>query len=143
MQTFLPFADFKESMRVLDNRRLGKQRSEALTILRIVDGRTQKKGWRNHPAVLMWRGYAECLKLYMNTCIDEWVRRGFRNSISLEKIDHLKLRDPWWLGREELHASHRANLLRKDPGFYGAYGWDEDPGMPYWWPTEHDDSSQD
>jgi hypothetical protein len=138
MQTFLPYADFSESMRVLDNRRLGKQRSEALTILRIVDGRTDKKGWRKHPAVLMWRGHTECLKLYLNSCLEQWMLKGFKNTIPFENVDRRRLKYPWWLGREELHSSHRANLLRKDPDFYGAYGWDEDPSMPYWWPTEHE-----
>ena len=28
MQIFLPFSDFKESLKVLDNKRLGKQRVE-------------------------------------------------------------------------------------------------------------------
>ena len=142
MQTFLPYADFARSAQVLDNARLGKQRSEALTILRIVDQRTEKRGWRKHPAVLMWQRYAEALKLYMNTCIEEWTARGFKNNIPLEKIDQRKLVFPWWLGRKELHASHRANLLRKDSDFYGKYGWSEDPQMNYWWPTDHQNQAK-
>jgi len=138
MQTFLPYSDFARSARVLDSRRLGKQRSEALTILRIVDHRTDKQGWRNHPAVLMWQGFPEALKLYLNNCLEEWAGRGFKNRIPLEEIALRRLVLPWWLGREELHASHRANLLRKDPEFYGAYGWAEDPNLPYWWPTRED-----
>ena len=126
-------------MTVLDDRRLGKQRAEALTILRIVDGRSSKAGWRSHPAVHMWQGQAECLKQYLNACLDEWERRGFKNSIPREKVDRRRLRKPWWLGREELHASHRANLLRKDPVHYGRFGWSEDPAMPYWWPTRQPD----
>ena len=137
MQTFLPYADYDRSAQVLDNRRLGKQRSEALTILCIIDNRTGKRGWRNHPAVLMWQGYAEALKLYMNACIKGWTARGFENRIPLERVDCKRLVFPWWLGREELHSSHRANLLRKDPEFYGKYGWSEDPQMKYWWPTKH------
>jgi hypothetical protein len=135
MQTFLPYPDFARSLAALDDRRLGKQRSEALTILRIVDGRTDKPGWRHHPAVLMWQGYAEALKQYLNLCLDEWERRGFANSIPRERVDPRSLEMPWWLGREELHASHRANLLRKDPLFYGGQGWAENPALPYWWPT--------
>ncbi len=34
MQTFLPYPDFEKTARVLDSRRLGKQRAEALTIIR-------------------------------------------------------------------------------------------------------------
>src|SRR4051812_11825960 len=35
MQTFLPYADFAETARVLDPKRLGNQRTEALGILRV------------------------------------------------------------------------------------------------------------
>jgi hypothetical protein len=37
-------------------------------------------------------------------------------------------------GNPEVHSSHRANLLRKDPNFYGKYGWQESPEIPYFWP---------
>jgi hypothetical protein len=62
MQTFLPYKDFKKSAKVLDNKRLGKQRVEAFQILNILLGRTKTKGWRNHPAVLMWKGHSNALK---------------------------------------------------------------------------------
>jgi hypothetical protein len=35
VQTFLPYPDFGETARVLDPKRLGNQRSEALVILRV------------------------------------------------------------------------------------------------------------
>ncbi|GAB3960278.1 hypothetical protein GCM10029978_009170 [Actinoallomurus acanthiterrae] len=62
MQTFLPYADFAATARVLDPRRLGKQRVEALQVLRglTVPG----YGWRHHPAVRMWAGYEEALTRY-------------------------------------------------------------------------------
>ncbi len=49
MQTFLPFPSFHASAAVLDVRRLGKQRVEAVQVLRglVVPG----YGWRRHPAV--------------------------------------------------------------------------------------------
>ena len=34
MQTFLPYPDFAESAKVLDNKRLGKQRVECLQIMK-------------------------------------------------------------------------------------------------------------
>ncbi|MDT5035120.1 MAG: hypothetical protein QOE03_305, partial [Micromonosporaceae bacterium] len=57
VQTFLPYPEFATSARVLDQRRLGKQRVEAIQVLRglIVPG----YGWRHHPAVKMWAGYEE------------------------------------------------------------------------------------
>src|SRR5690606_16168187 len=42
---------------------------------------------------------------------------------------------PPWLGWEALHRSHRAALVRKDPGYYGPLFPDVDPQMPYVWPA--------
>lgn len=71
MQTFLPIADFEQSLKCLDYRRLGKQRVEAKQILNVLSPDYDKKGWRNHPAVLMWKGYEESLKYYYNLCVYE------------------------------------------------------------------------
>ena len=43
---------------------------------------------------------------------------------------------PLWLGDPTFHASHRSNLLRKDPVFYGKHGWSEPTDLPYVWPTK-------
>ena len=40
MQTFLPYADLTESLRVLDNKRLGKQRVETYQIISAITGGT-------------------------------------------------------------------------------------------------------
>lgn len=42
---------------------------------------------------------------------------------------------PPWLGDPAFHASHRSNLLRKDPVHYGQFGWTEGPDLPYVWPV--------
>ena len=86
MQTFLPYPDFRKSAQSLDNKRLGKQRVEAYQIWRVLKGFT--KGWRRHPAVLMWEGYTCFLAMYCNACIDEWVLRGYKNN--MEKLPHCK-----------------------------------------------------
>jgi hypothetical protein len=44
MQTFLPYPDFRESLQVLDNKRLGKQRVEAYQIISAITGRPRKDG---------------------------------------------------------------------------------------------------
>ncbi len=132
MQTFLPYPDFARSAACLDSRRLGKQRIEARQILTILTDPT-RRGWRHHPAVEMWRGYEDALRLYMNAMITEWTRRGHRNTMPLAQVmGEAKL--PPWLGDPAFHASHRANLLRKDPTFYSRYGWTESPDLPYVWP---------
>ena len=132
MQTFLPYRDFKQSLRVLDWRRLGKQRVEAHQILNVLLERTDTKGWRNHPIVRMWDGYEDALKLYFNMCIQEWISRGYDNSMELEDI-HDKVKYPYWLGNDILHSSHRANLLRKDKEYYSKFFWTEDPSSLYAW----------
>ena len=76
MQTFLPYKDFQKTFEVLDYRRLGKQRVEAMQILNILLNRTERPGWRNHPIVRMWEGYEPAIQLYHNMCIDEWIKQG-------------------------------------------------------------------
>ena len=132
MQTFLPYKSFNESFKVLDYRRLGKQRVEAMQILNVLLGRSETKGWRNHPIVRMWDGYTPALQLYHNMCIDEWVKQGYNNNMKHEVITD-DIVYPHWLGDFEFHSSHRANLLRKDYKYYSQFGWKEDSENPYTW----------
>jgi hypothetical protein len=135
MNTFLPYPDFDRSARCLDDRRLGKQRVEALQILNAL--RRGHGGWIHHPAVLMWSGYEDALRLYMNSCIREWISRGFVNRMPLAEVEHPVTLPPW-LGDRGFHRSHRSSLLRKDPSFYGRYGWKVPPDLPYVWPGAAD-----
>jgi len=135
MQTFLPYADLQESVRVLDYRRLGKQRVETFQVLNILLDRTPTKGWRNHPVTVMWTGYESALQLYQNYTIQEWISRGYKNTMLLEDVDMNSVVMPHWFGLEEFHRSHRSNLLRKDYEYYSQY-FDEDPNLPYYWPTK-------
>jgi hypothetical protein len=140
MQTFLPYPDFHASARVLDYRRLGKQRVEARQILGVlrsdagVPNRPKFRGpWRNHPAVLMWYGYENALIHYGNIMIREWVARGYKNTMDI--LDVVRPKMPPWLYYEPFHASHRGNLLRKNREWYGQFGWTERDDIPYVWPT--------
>ena len=132
MQTFLPYKDFQKSLEVLDYRRLGKQRVEAMQILNVLLGRTNTKGWINHPITRMWEGYEPALQLYHNMCIEEWIRQGYNNNMLLENITE-EIVYPHWLGNEKFHSSHRANLLRKDYEYYSQFGWKENSELPYVW----------
>jgi len=151
MQTFLPYPDFAESAKVLDYRRLGKQRVEVLQLLKALhDGpeqsvytingaqRIRKTPWYNHPAAKMWRGYENALVSYGLDCCAEWIERGYKDTCMV-KIDAYWNHDanqdqPPWLGNEDFHAAHRSNLLRKDPVHYGQFGWTEPNDLPYIWP---------
>lgn len=134
MQTFLPYADFIESVKVLDYRRLGKQRVETFQVLNVLLDRTSTKGWRSHPVTRMWAGYEEALKLYQNYTILEWIDRGYNNNMKFEQLDHDKIIYPPWFGKEEFHRSHRSNLLRKDYEYYSEY-FDEPSDLEYYWPV--------
>ncbi len=137
MQTFLPYPDFTASAAALDDKRLGKQRVETYQILRTLEGVTQ--GWRNHPAVRMWRGHSLALLDYGVVVCREWLRRGGDDTV-LEKMEDMRAGltgadVPAWVGTPALHASHRSNLLRKDPEFYARHGWDDPHDLPYFWPV--------
>lgn len=149
MQTFLPYPDFAASAEALDDRRLGKQRVEALQILRALT--REHYGWKRHPAVRMWAGYEEALVSYAMAICAEWTRRGHADtcaaSIAADSIaaglpaprSQSELaaagRLPPWFGDERLHRSHRAALLRKDPAYYRDRFADTDPTLRYFWPT--------
>ena len=135
MQTFLPYDDITLSIRCLDYKRLGKQRVEAKQILNILLNRTNSMAWRNHPAVLMWKGFEECLKLYHNQCILRWKYLGYKNTMELEKVNWSLMECPIWFGDNNFHASHRSNLLRKDKVYYGKFKWKEKTDLPYVWPV--------
>lgn len=126
---------------MLDYRRLGKQRVETLQILKANLGLT--RGWVNHPAAKMWKGYEFALAEYGLVVCSEWVSRGYRDGVReqiLALMKEFSLRDlplnPAWLGEDTLHDSHKSNLLRKDPVFYGQYSWDVPPDLPYTWPVQ-------
>lgn len=130
MQTFLPFASFEISAAVLDYRRLGKQRVEAR---QLIDTIMHGGGWSRHPAAVMWQFNVPALMRYHDVVIKEWVRRGYKNSMPLFQPRAYTM--PVWFGDDIFHSSHRSNLLRKDPVFYSAYGWTEEPNQPYIWPV--------
>jgi hypothetical protein len=132
MQTFLPHRSFTETMRCLDYRRLGKQRVEAMQILNALTGKSL--GWRNHPAVLMWKGHESSLRMYLRCAILEWKRRGYRNTMAIPRADRCSRRKPPWL-TSALIRSHRSNLLRKDGAYYGRFRWKVADDLPYVWPS--------
>ncbi|HUR50370.1 MAG TPA: MSMEG_6728 family protein [Acidimicrobiales bacterium] len=152
MQTFLPYADFGQSAAVLDPLRLGKQRVEAMQIIRALTRPVY--GWKHHPAVLMWQGYEEALGAYAVAICREWCRRGHADTCEVKILDDLAIAAvrvpprnqceldaaealPPWLGDDAVHRSHRSALLRKDPDWYSATFDDVPDDLPYVWPVRH------
>ncbi len=138
MQTFLPEMTFTASARALDSKRLGKQRVEVLQLLRALSG--ESKGWVNHPACRMWRGHERALADYgLSICV-EWKKRGFLDTC-YDKIlayKHLFINQaneyPRWYSTK-FTISHRSNLIRKNPEYYGPK-WPYTPrDLPYIWPV--------
>jgi hypothetical protein len=149
VQTFLPHPDFERSARALDLRRLGKQRVEALQVLRALT--REGYGWQHHPAVRMWRGHAEALARYGLVCCAVWAERGFADTCATsirEDLGTVGLSAPrpqaalaaagllpGWLGDPDLHRSHQSALVRKDPDHYRTLFPDVPDDLPYHWPV--------
>jgi hypothetical protein len=146
MQTFLPYPDFAATAAVLDPRRLGKQRVEALQVLRasIRPG----YGWRHHPVAKMWAGYLEALVCYGLVVCAQWRSTGRADTVTTTLLGEFSrpVRDqpalaaagelPPWLGWEPLHRSHRSALLRKDPSYYRLrFEPDLPDDLRYEWPV--------
>ena len=135
MQTFMPVADFKEVAKMLDYRRLGKQRVEAWQILKALNG--ESKGWLNHPAVLMWAGYERALMEYGRIVCVEWRERGYNDNMLDRFPVQVDVVYPSWLGDPEFHLSHQANLVRKLPEHYRKFFPTVDETLPYKWPDRN------
>lgn len=137
VQTFLPYDDFAASAAVLDNLRLGKQRVEALQVLRALT--REKYGWQHHPAVKMWRGHERALVAYGLAICEEWTRRGCADTCAVQLLGEGPppgLDDPpRWLGDGPFHESHRSALVRKDPSHYRTHFPDVADDLPYVWPV--------
>lgn len=134
-----------ETAKLLDNKRLGKQRVEAKQIIDILEeldltGNITKKGWSNHPALKSWIGYTNHLKVYFNIMVREWISRGFKNTMIMYNIDETQYHIidcifdgktsyydnsqfnefsfPFWISFPPFYMSHQASLCRKNPKHY-------------------------
>lgn len=130
MQTFITQMDFYPAARTLDPKRLGNQYyREGMTLLR--------GGWPNHPASRMWRGHEKALTAYLLACQAALQERGRwygRTAVEIRRIRKSLPDTGWppWLD-DRFCAAHRSNLLRKNPGWYGRFGWEEPDDLLYVW----------
>lgn len=115
MNSFITDDDPKICAKNLDNKRLGKQRLECVQMLNAMNN-PYNKGWINHPCTKMWTNHQLSLKYYTNCMIDEWISRGFKNT--MEKFIEYDEKMPWWFYSKILQNSHKASLLRKNKSFY-------------------------
>lgn len=151
MQTFLPYPDFVESAQVLDQARLGKQRVEALQVLRAVT--LPGYGWQSHPAVRMWRGHRIALTAYALAITDEWIAQGHADTVRAQVLEFapglggdaggadVAVDLPSWLGDPAVHRSHRSKLVQKEPEWYRGRFPDVPDDLDYVWPEADPGSS--
>lgn len=166
VNTFIVHADFGINAKILDDKRLGKQRAEAKQILlkiedvywlrdqlriyqlqgedlkgyidrlfdaykmtsggqewyrSVFDGinynqRPIRKQYMTNPATLMWYGYTDALKYYINCCIKEFIDRGGNNTMQYYQLPPT-IQWPWWLG-EFVFNMFRLSLVAKYPEWY-------------------------
>lgn len=140
MQTFLPYLDFKKSAECLDMKRLGKQRVEVLILLKSLYHPEQSKGWKNHPCREMWRDTPQALVEYGLAICKEWINRGYKDTC-YDKINAYNTNSPVhvmpsWLGREDIHLSHKSMLIQKYPEHYRPLWPDAPDNLEYVWPVE-------
>lgn len=140
MQTFVTHPNPSVTAMELDRQRLGKQRVEAIQIAQSLLGIST--GWRNHPAVHMWRGYEQFLiHNYIPAIMNRWIQLGYRNDgcyshhlILSRMVSKINIERPHWFFDDSFIRSHKSNLIRKKPEHYQ----DLYPGVPsylnYVWP---------
>jgi hypothetical protein len=134
MQTFLPYKDFDQCAKTLDNKRLNKQILETYQILKVLSGQSPSGAWRNHPAVLMWKNAETSLRTYAKAMIKEATGRGIKTDKNEANIDSLETlcgdiwgtEKPFWADAsgphlKRINMTHRANLYRKDPIYYAEF----------------------
>lgn len=151
MQTFLPYGSvFEAGARVLDVKRLGKQRVEAFQILKANENWYLGigSGWQDHPATKMWRCHDAALVMYTLEMCEAWVERGYKDSIRKELSLMLPttfqfvldcpeaVAMPPWVDDERVMLSHRSNLLRKFPDQYRRFWPDVPDDLDYYWPIQ-------
>jgi hypothetical protein len=177
MQTFMPYVDFTLVAKCLDNKRLGKQRVECWQIYLVLQKIKRREyledlnnleipkitpiqyeellslkhlGWEYHPIVKMWKGYEESLLYYGVDMCDEWISRGFKDTLKerfeaeLHKMRPIPISTklfkysieidcPDWIDDKELQLSHQSNLVRKDAIHYRKYFPDVPNNLEYKW----------
>lgn len=130
MQTFLPYKDYARVAEVLDSKRLNKQILECYQILNVLSNPSPTAGWRNHPAVKMWRGHEFALWDYVNAMIIEADDRGIKTDRNFANLQSLRrtyglqwgMGLPRWMGVKDVlkrvTTTHKANLFKKQPEAY-------------------------
>lgn len=68
---------------------------------------------RKHPAILMWLGFEEALKDYINSTIEAWVARGYKNTMKTYQVSSGYPR-PAWCDQRIMHENFQSALVQKE-----------------------------
>jgi hypothetical protein len=147
MQIFSTCANFQQIADCLDNKRLQKQKIEIFQILKCLSLGEKAVGWKNHPAVLMVKGFEPFFIEYGLTIADKCIAKGWKDTIKprledFKSIFNNPVTPPWYWGDERFHGSHRANLIFKNYEHYKQFNWPEIKDYKasikpqYFWPTK-------
>lgn len=143
MQTFVPINSFSQSAEVMDLQRLGKQIIESQQIFKSLS--IPSYGWKQHPAVKMWRGHRGALLNYTTAFHNEWKMRrgkdhgGYLNLLKIAEehfVGSSEYEMPKWWGLHKVHESHQSNLVRKSPDHYRKYFPSVPDDLDYLWPVK-------
>lgn len=138
MQTFLPYASYSDTARILDSNRLNSGINEALvlekSLARFYDlNRRGESGWEGHTVAKFWVGHELQLARLGQAFAAEFVYRPLKGADQAERLTQRKKRLGFWtamiemmednnfpdhlpllIGQEDFHSAFRALLLYKD-----------------------------
>ena len=75
--------------------------------------RVIRLGFANHPAVRMWFWHELALQAYINAHIDEFVERGYNNTMVRYEVPD-EYAKPHWCFDETFHRNHMSALHHKE-----------------------------
>lgn len=156
MQTFLSEPTFEKSIEILDFKRRNKQLTEVRQILGVLLVNTTSR-WRNHPAVLMWKGHERALLKYARTVQAVCEHHGVnveKNKAAIDEYEKILQADNftddypvWWTDitlKSRVINTHQARLFVKKPEFYSLYSHISNAKdlvccshCNYFWPSHH------
>lgn len=120
VQLLLPYNDFTQSVKILDDDRLRRQRSDVMTLLRAMTDSEHRN--HHHPCCRMWRTHGYWVVQYGLAASAEWMARGNTDNTLGELMawmqDFPASAKPEWFGDHDLHRSHQSYLVRTNPDRY-------------------------
>ena|SRR5690349_14454490 len=150
MYTFLPYADFEESARVLLLEDLEKQVVHTIIALDCLHERDSLtvQAWGRHPLMNMWRGYEVQLTLYGQAMLEQLKLRERASELYAKRLqwhydtatfpEGFKMeKPPWWSDEQQIRwveRSSRSLLIRRDHRYVSVFP-DAQPNLAPYYPS--------